>query len=131
MMKKTIDTTTRTVTFTFEGDLAPITMHAERMSAANYDYACLHGLAARIGDNAAIPKSAENGFKVTEAMRQAAVMELVTHYEDSTQTSWNVKQAARVAKQNPAILKLAEALGLSYEATQAKLVEDAMAALAG
>lgn len=124
-MKKTIDTTTRSVTFTFEG-LDPVTMHAERMSAANYDYACLHGLAARIGDNAAIPKSAENGYTVTEAMRREAVLELVTHYEDGAQTNWNVRTAARTVKQNPAVMKYAEAAGLTYEQAMEKIAQRAL-----
>ena len=45
-MKKVINTAARSVTFTFDG-LESITMHAEAMSAANYDYAALHGLIRR------------------------------------------------------------------------------------
>ena len=128
-MKKVINTATRSVTFTFEG-LEPVTMQAERMSAANYDYACLHGLAARIGDNAAITKSAENGFSVTEAMRREAVLELVTFYEDPENKDWNIKQAARKPSFNPAIQAIADKLGKSYEEAMAWYNAKLMAELA-
>ena len=128
MMKKVINTAARSVTFTFDG-LPDVTMHAERMSAANYDYAVLHGLAARIGDTAALTKSAENGFKITEQMRRDEVATMVAHYERADCVEWNLRVSARVPSKNPAIMKLAEALGLTYEQTQAKLVEDAMVAL--
>ncbi len=113
-MKKTINTATRSVTFTFDGH-EPVVMSAEKMSAANYDYAVLHGLAARIGDNAAIQKSAENNFTVTEAMRRAAVIELVEFYEDASNKDWNMKQAARKPSFNPAIQAIADKLGKTYE----------------
>jgi hypothetical protein len=128
MMKKIINVAARSVTFTFD-DLPDVTMHAERMSAANYDYAVLHGLSARIGDAAAIPKSAENGFKVTESMRREEVAAMVTHYERPECVEWNLRVGTRAPKQNARIAELAEALGLTYEETQAKLVEDAMKAL--
>ena len=114
-MKKSINVQTRSVTFTFDG-LEPITMEAEKMSAANYDYACLHGLAARIGDNAAITKSAENNFTVTEAMRRAAVEELVTFYENPDNKDWNVRATGpKKPAFNPAIQAIAEKRGCTYE----------------
>jgi hypothetical protein len=128
-MKKVIDVATRSVRFTFDGDLEPVVMHAERMSAANYDYACLHGLAARIGDNAAIQKSAENGYVVTDAMRREAVLELVTFYEDENNTEWNVKRASgpRAAPQNQFVAELAKRLGVTYDEAMAKVAAQAMA----
>jgi len=117
-MKKTINLASRSVTFTFDG-LEPVTMSAEKMSATNYDYACLHGLAARIGDNAAISKSAENQFTVTEAMRREAVLELVTFYENPENKDWNIKQAVRKPSFNPAIQAIADKLGKSYEEAMA------------
>jgi len=128
-MKKVIDIATRSVRFTFDGDLEPVVMHAEQLSAANYDYACLHGLAARIGDNAAIQKSAENGYVVTEAMRREAVLELVTFYEDKENKDWTVKRAAgpRAAPQNPFVVELAKRLGITYDEAMAKLAAQAMA----
>jgi 3-methyladenine DNA glycosylase AlkC len=128
-MKKVINTATRSVTFTFEGQ-EPVVMEAEKMSAANYDYAVLHGLAARIGDNAAIQKSAENNFTVTEAMRREAVVELVEFYEDASNKDWNMKQAVRkAAPQNEYILKLAAVLNMTYEECQTKLANDAIQSL--
>ena len=121
-MKKVIDIATRSVRFTFDGDLEPVVMHAEQMSAANYDYACLHGLAARIGDNAAIQKSAENGYVVTDAMRREAVLELVTFYEDAENKEWNVKRASgpRAPAKNPLWQKLADARGVDYDVVAAE-----------
>lgn len=113
-MKKSINAITRTVTFTFDG-LEPIVMHAEKMSAANYEYACLHGLAARIGDAAALSKSAENGFTVTEAMRRAEVQALVTFYENAENKDWSVRAAAPKVVFNPVIQRAAEKMGKTYE----------------
>jgi hypothetical protein len=126
-MKKLIDGTK--IVFSFEG-CEQVIFDATKVSEQNRAYAIMHGFQARIGDNAAIQKSAENGYVVTEQMRREAVLEMVEHYENPTQTNWNLRAAGpKKTAQNPAILKLAEALGLSYEQTQAKLVEDAMAAL--
>jgi hypothetical protein len=115
-MKKSINTLTRSVTFAFEG-LESITFSAEKMSADNYDYAALHGMAARIGDNAAIAKSAENGFTVTEAMRRAEVEAMVKFYENGDNKDWNMRVAAgpKKAAFNPAIAAIAAKLGKSYD----------------
>ena len=80
IMKKVINAQAQTVTFTFEGELAPIVLAMSQVSPANAAYAMLHGFAARVGDNAAIKKSAENNYTVTEAMRREAVAELVAEH---------------------------------------------------
>ena len=67
-MKKAIDTSARSVTFTFDEGLPPVTCLASKVSSVNLDYAALFGLGHRIGDNAAIAKSKENNYIVTEAM---------------------------------------------------------------
>jgi len=117
-MKKVINTAAQSVTFTFEGDLAPVTLAMSQVSPANATYAMLHGFAARIGDNAAIQKSAENGYKVTEDMRREAVLELVNHYASGT-TEWNVKAKAKSAPMNPHILAIAQKRGCTYEEAMA------------
>lgn len=116
-MKKVINATSQTVTFTFEG-LEPVVLGMSQVSPANATYAMLHGFAARIGDKAAIQKSEENNFKVTEAMRRAAVIEMIDHYASGTD-QWELKASARLAPINPAIAKLAERLGKTYEEAQA------------
>jgi len=130
-MKKTIDTATQTVTFTFT-DLEPVTLAMRDVSPANATYAMLHGFAARIGDNAAIAKTAENGFTVTEEMRRAEVENMVKFYANAENTDWNMRVAAgpRKAPQSPAIMALATALGMTYEQCQAKLANDAIAEMA-
>ena len=116
-MKKVINVVAATVTFSFE-DEAPVVLNIHDMTAENQSYAILHGMAARIGDNAAIQKSAENNFTVTEAMRRAAVLELVTHYTSGS-TDWNMKQAARKPSFNPAIQAIADKLEKTYEEAMA------------
>ena len=113
-MKKTINTAARSITFTFDG-LDSITFNAEKMSAANREYAELHGMAARIGDSAALTKSAENNFTITEAMRRAEVEAMVTFYEAPTNPQWNMKVATpKAAPINPAIQAIATKLGKTY-----------------
>lgn len=117
-MKKVINAQERTVTFTFEGGLAPVVVHADRLSAPMQAYAVLHSIGHRVGDNAAIPKSAENGYTVTEAMRRAAVLQMADHMQSGTD-AWDMKAGPRSAPLNPAILKLAERLNKTYEEAQA------------
>jgi len=114
-MKKTINTAAQSITFAFDG-LESVTLAMRDVSPANATYAMLHGFAARIGDNAAIAKSAENGFTVTEAMRRAEVEKMVTFYADAGNTDWNMRVAASPkATYNPAIAAIAAKLGKSYE----------------
>ena len=126
-MKKVIDTNAQTVTFTFEG-LAPVTLSMADVTPANATYAMLHGFAARIGDNAAIQKSAENNFTVTEALRREAVLELVNHYTSGS-VEWNLKVAERKAPQNPTILAIASKLGISYTEAEAEIQRRMLAEL--
>ena len=114
-MKKTINTATQSVTFTFDG-LEPVTLNMRDVSPANATYAMLHGFAARIGDNAAIAKSAENNFTVTEAMRRAEVEAMVAFYSNGDNKDWNMRVAAvKRPAFNPAIAAIAEKRGTSYE----------------
>lgn len=126
-MKKVINAVAQTVTFTFDGELTPITLAMSEVSPANATYAMLHGFAARIGDNAAIQKSAENGYKVTETMRRDAVMELVNHYRSGS-ADWSPKTKAKGPAYNPHIQAIAEKKGCSYDEAaawfQAKLMAE-------
>ncbi len=127
-MKKSIDTVLRTVTFTFDG-LEPIVMYADQLSEANRNYAVLHGLAARIGDAAALTKSAENNFTVTEAMRRAEVEALVKFYENKDNLDWNVKVRTAKVVFNPVIQRIAEKKQCTYEEAAAWYNEKLMAEL--
>jgi hypothetical protein len=118
IMKKVINTVARTVTFTFEGGLAPIVLDMSQVSTDNRTYAMLHGFAARVGDNAAIQKSAENNYTVTEAMRREAVQELVDHYASGT-ADWSPKAKAKAEKLNPHIMAIAQKRNCTYEEAQA------------
>lgn len=119
-MKKAIDTKARSVTFTFDEGLAPVTCDASKISPSNLDYAALFGLGHRIGDNAAIAKSKDNNYTVTEAMRREAVLEMVEHLQSGTD-EWNLKASARRAPQDATILAIAAKQGISYEEAQAKI----------
>lgn len=128
-MKKVIDSAARSVTFTFDGDLPPVTCSAAKISATNLDYAALFGLGHRIGDNAAIAKSKDNNYTVTEAMRREAVLEMVEHLESGTD-EWNLKASARRAPQDATILAIATKMGVTYEEAQAKIAAQFLTDLA-
>lgn len=130
-MKKTINVMNQSVTFTFDG-LEPVTLAMSKVSPVNATYAMLHGFAARIGDNAAIAKSADNGFTVTEAMRRAEVEAMVKFYENVENKDWNMRAPAgsKAVPMNPAVMALAEKLGKSYQEAMVYIVERAMADLA-
>lgn len=114
-MKKTINTTAQTVTFSFEGGLAPITLAMKDVSPANATYAMLHGFAARVGDAAAISKTAENNFTVTEAMRRDEISAMVDFYTTPGNDQWNMKVATpKAAPIKPAIQAIATKLGKTY-----------------
>lgn len=119
-MKKQIDTTAQTLTFTFGDGLEPVTLKISDVSPANATYAMLHGFAQRCGDAAAIQKSEENGFVVTETMRRAAVEEMVRHYASGS-VEWNLKGSARAPKQHPSIVKLAAKWGCTYEEAEQRI----------
>lgn len=117
-MKKVIDAVAQTVTFTFDGGLAPIVLAMSQVHPDNATYAMLHGFAARIGDNAAIQKSAENNYTVTEAMRREAVAELVDHYASGS-ADWSPKARAKKETFNPHIQAIANKRGCTYAEAQA------------
>ena len=119
-MKKAIDTSARTVTFTFDEGLSPVTCHANRLSGENLEYAALFGIGHRVGDNAAIAKSKDNNWTVTEEMRRDAVIEMVDHLQSGT-ADWNLKVTARRAPLDPTILAIAAKHNISYEMAQLKI----------
>ena len=127
-MKKVINTIGQSITFSFDGDLEPVVLRMDQVNPANATYAMLHGFAARIGDNAAIQKNAENGYKVTEAMRRDAILELVNHYASGS-ADWSPKAKAKAAPFNPVILQIAEKMNITYEEAQAKVAAQFLADL--
>ncbi|MBV5322739.1 MAG: hypothetical protein JZU60_02755 [Ilumatobacteraceae bacterium] len=118
-MKKTINAAAQSITFSFDG-LESVTISMAKVSVENAAYAMLHGFAARIGDNAAIAKSAENNFTVTEAMRRAEVQKMVAFYEDASNKDWNMRVAAGVkaAPLSPVIMAIAAKRNCTYEEAQ-------------
>lgn len=115
-MKKLIDNAAGTVTFTFEGGLDRVVFDATVLNDETRLHAMLAGCSHKIGDNAAISKSEENGFTVTEAMRRDAVMQMV---EQLGRNEWNVK--TRAPTRHPSIVKLAAKWGCTYEEAELKI----------
>lgn len=124
-MKKAVEG--KTLVFKFDGDLAPIVFDPTRVAGDNRVRAEMAGWSQRLGDNAAITKGPENGYKVTEAMRREAVMELVDHYYGES-TEWSPKAKAKGPSYNPHIQAIAEKKGCSYDEAavwfQAKLMAE-------
>jgi len=127
-MKKVINAAAQTVTFVFDGCEA-VTLKMSDVTLENASYAMLHGFAARIGDNAAIQKSAENGFTVTESMRREAVLELVCHYTSGS-VEWNTRVSERKPVHNPTILAIAARMGITYTEAEAEIQRRMLAELA-
>ena len=121
-MKKVINTVAQSVTFTFDGDLAPVVITCDTLSDDVILHAQLHGIAQKIGDNAAISKSADNGYTVTEAMRRAAVVEMAEQLRGG---AWNAKREganmATAQSLKAAIEVIVELTGCSIEEATAQI----------
>lgn len=119
-MKKSINTITNSITFTFDDGLDPLTLKMADVNPSNRAYAALHGIAHRCGDAAAISRTEANAYTVTEAMRREAVAEMVAHYGGGS-AEWNLKPSARKPAQNATILAIAERMGCTYEEAEAEV----------
>lgn len=106
-----------TLTFTFSDSTPSIYFYADDATVSRND-AMMHGFEQKIRDNAAIAKSADNGYTITEAMRAAAIQQMVTHL--TTSTEWNMRKSATV-KENPVFRAIASKLGITYEEAMAKV----------
>ena len=129
-MKKIINVADQSITFTFDG-LPEVVFDANKASTPNQTYAMLHGFGARIGDNAAIAKSPENNFTVTEAMRREEVANMASFYCNADNHDWNMKVAAGPKKPaiNPTWAKMAEMKGCDYATIAAEMAERDIAEL--
>ena len=120
-MKKSYDIATGIATFTFDDGLPTLTLDSAKMSPENEQAMLGHGILARVGDMAALPrKNPKTGqvIVITEAMRHAEIKAGITHYESGT-TDWNLKGGDRTPKQNPTILALAVARKITYAEAEA------------
>ena len=113
-MKKVFDSAARTVEFRFDDGLPPVIVDAMKLSPEMSRYAVLFAIGHRCGDNAAIQKSADNGYKVTEAMRREAVIEMADHMQAGG-TDWDLTKGPRKPAINPALVAMAQRLGITYE----------------
>lgn len=129
-MKKSYDVATGIATFTFDG-LPPLTFDTSKMSPENEQRMLGHGIEARLGDMAAIPRKQKDGsiITVTEAMRREAVEAGIAHYESGT-TAWEMKGTPKAAPQNSLWAAIAVKRGVTYETVAAEYAQKAMAELA-
>ena len=72
------------ITYTFDGDVPAIVFDLTKVSIEIKHYAMCDRLMQRCGDPAAISKSADNSYVITEQMRHDAVLPYVQHYESGT-----------------------------------------------
>lgn len=117
IMKKTFNAETGLIEFTFEGGLTAVTLDPARLSGETKLTAMHHGLLQKIGDAAAIPKSAENNYTVTEAMRRDAVLAMTEQLIEG----WNAPAKSRAPAKSPVIAALAAKAGVDYDTMAAKL----------
>lgn len=115
----------RKIDFIFEDEtMAPearmVTFDADRVHSGLHEQAEMHGWIQRLRDNAAIARKDKDGnvITVTEAMRKAAVKELIDHYHSGS-AEWNVKARAVIAE-NPVWRALADKRGVAYEVIAAE-----------
>jgi hypothetical protein len=127
-MKKVIDAGEGTITFSFTG-LAPVVFRVERASAANREYATLHGFSSRIGDHAALERG-KSGGTITEQMRRDAVCEITAFYGNVANVSWDMARNAKMPEYSPACKALAVKLGIGLPEAAAKLEELMLAQIA-
>lgn len=118
-MKKSYDVNTGIATFTFDG-LDPVLFSVEKMSPENEQAMLGHGVLARLGDMAAIPRKDVPGGTITEQMRRDAIKAGVDHYESGT-TAWEMRSGQRAPAQNPTILAIAAKRGCTYAEAEAFL----------
>ena len=129
-MKKSING--NLISFVFEDGVEALTFDRSKLASNLVESAVMHGMMQRLGDAAAIARTKENGFTVTEAMRRAAVQELVAHYESGS-TDWNLKTRTvrTVTKLNPLVYNLSVKRGITYEEAEVLWNNAAIAALMG
>jgi len=127
-MKKTING--NIVTFTFDDNVPAYVIDCDKLAPEIKAHAIPFAMCHRLGDAAAIQKSADNGYKVTEAMRRVEVAALGDYYQGGA-TDWNVRVASGPRKPaiNPIWAKLAEARGVEYSVIAGEKAEADIAEL--
>ncbi len=116
-MKKVWNEATRKIDFTFAEGLDPISINPLDYPISVQEMLPIHGALAKLGDSAAISKSEENKFTVTEAMRREAILSM---HRQLMAGDWNAKKGAG-PKLHPSIVKLAAKWGCTYEEAEIKI----------
>lgn len=128
-MKCSINRETGNVEFSFDDNVPALQFNPDKATDDAAIRAQQLGWLNKLKDMAALPRErVVNGEKVvvtiTEQMRHDAIATGIKHFEGGG--AWEVR-VAKPAAQNPSVAKLAERLGITYEAAMAKLAEAALA----
>lgn len=122
------DPVTKTLTFTVPkasptGGSMTLVLEIEKVSAANRDYAAVHGLKQRVSDAAAIPFNAKTNHYATPGEKFEAMKVIVEHLNSGAE-SWSPKRAERVGSDE---LMLTQALAEAYPDKSAEYVRNKVA----
>lgn len=119
----------RKIDFMFDdGPEHILTFDADLVHSGQHEKAEMHGWIARLRDAAALSRKQKDGtvVTITEAMRRAAIKELIDHYHGGAE-DWNLKSSERKAPQNATILAIAAKRGCTYEEAEAYIAEKMLA----
>lgn len=125
-MKCAINQQSGNICFSFDDNVPALEFNPDKATDEAAVRAQQLGWLNKLKDMAALPRERTvNGEKVvvtiTEQMRHDAIAQGIRHFEAGG--AWEAKPAA----QNPSVAKLAERLGITYEAAMTKLAEAALA----
>lgn len=124
MKKSTVGTI---VKFTFD-NLEPLEFDTATLSDANKAHCIPFAMEHRLGDMAAIAKSKDNNYTVTEDMRRVKVAAGIAHYTKSDAT-WNMRGDGAPTL-NPHVAELAQKRNCTYAEAMAYIAQKALAELA-
>lgn len=118
-IKTTIDTSARTITFTPSTGAAYV-FDVAKMHPDMREYAILHGMKQRLGDNAALPK--KDGVTPTDQDKMAAIRALGAHYESGS-AEWNTRTAGapRTAVDGIVLRAVAAIQGVTVEEMRTRI----------
>ena len=85
-----VNASIRTIEFSVVG-AGSVTLHLERVSRENLDYAAFHGFKQRISDAAALSRDTTTGLSASPQDKLSAMKELVAFYESGT-SEWTQRR---------------------------------------
>ena len=110
-----LDETARTIEFTVAG-AGSVTLHMDKVHAANVAHAAMFGMQQRIGDKGAIPRDVNTGLSATPLEKFNAIKGAVEFYEAGG-SDWNMTRTGVVKDTTPLTL---QAIAAVYQTTVEK-----------